>query len=243
MADDIVPGAENARYTSYRSDKTFSILDHTLRALGKGQVDFEYNGILYSICRDRIVFTSMSKYLMPYRISKPTCLTQFNPEILTDIKQAFEFINTYEIEGKTILWLLEHQKEWKYNLSASHFEKYRGDNFWFVYQKLPAVISGFTITLYPAVTFDVTHYRLSYEAARLTEPHLYWDITPYWQDILYEVCVHPKGKRTASPIQIGPFKNVSELLDIVQLNDKTIRTIFDTEYDDGPNLIGCYVPS
>lgn len=240
--DGITTACGNMRYTSYRSDKTFSILGHALRALGKVQVDFECNGLLYSICRDRIVFTPMSQYLMPYQINKPTCLTQFNPEILTDIKQTFEFISTYEIEGKTILWLLEHQKEWKYNLSASHFEKYRGDNFWFVYQKLPVVISGFTVTLYPTVTFDVTHYHLSYEAARLTEPPVYWDITPYWQDILYEVCVHPKEKRPPT-IRMGPFKNVSELLDVVQLNDKTIRTIFDTEYDDGSNLIGCYVPS
>jgi len=52
------------------------------------------------------------------------------------------FIKTYEIEGKTLEWILDHQKAWKYKLTAEHLESILNKHcfsFAFVYRKTPAI--------------------------------------------------------------------------------------------------------
>ena len=81
----------------------------------------------------RLVGNQMSKYIEPDGVTEPgqeqvLTITEFNSD-------DFEsFIETFEIEGKTIKWILEHQREWKYLCPSAHLEKHRYEQFCFTYK-------------------------------------------------------------------------------------------------------------
>ncbi|WML67922.1 MAG: hypothetical protein METHP_01490 [Methanoregula sp. SKADARSKE-2] len=243
MVSDIGPPV---RYTSYHSDKTFSILDRALQNVkNKDGVKFEYNGLEYLVTSRSFdkddkwklcCLGPMYEYLMPWSegdYEKPV-VVEFDRDTFE------EFIETFEIEGKTVKWILEHQKSWKYKFSAKHFEEIlTGFSFWFVYRKMPCGIyyaggerdtthrAGRYISMYPSISFDVTQYAPLVPLAK------------HWYDV--QGRFPPDGEpQTVEAIESGPFQTVGELLDTVQLNYKTLREIFDTEYDDGAVCCGMF---
>jgi len=161
-----------------------------------------------------------------------------------------EFIETFEIEGKTVRWILEHQKEWRYKLTAEHFEKVlMGFSFWFVYRQMPCGIyyagascdgqditheifgnyrRGQYLVMYPNISFDVTQYAPLVPGAE------------HWFDVQGRFPESDSVPQTVETIESGPFQTVGELLDTVRLNNKTLREIFDTEYDDGAVCCGMF---
>jgi hypothetical protein len=234
----------SSRYTSYHSDKTFSILVRAVQAVkNKEGFEFENSGLQYSV-RSRsynldekwvlICVGQMYEYLMPWAGATGEV------EVLAELdRENFEkFIETFEIEGKTVRWILEHQKEWKYKLTANHLEKIlTGFSFWFVYRKMPGAIysggriprtvDGRYILLLPAIRFDVTSYAPTVPGAE------HWLKAGERQDIFMR---HESSD--CVDVEIGPFKTDGELLDSVKFNGKTLREIFDTEYDDGEIFCG-----
>jgi len=239
------------RYTSYHSDKTFSILDKAQHRIKHNTCFvFEYNGLEYHIStihRNQLKAnelwhlhtTRMPIYLMPDAGSDseaPNFLTEFNGENFD------EFIETFEIEGKTVKWVLEHQKEWKYSFSAKHLEKVlTGYSFWFIYRQMPCgiytsgkekrTVDGRYITIWPCNMFDVTQYAPTIPGAEQ------WF---HAQNRLGIFSWPKEVTQMVETIQIGPFKTDAALLDTVHLNNKTLREIFDTEYDDGAVCCGMF---
>lgn len=220
------------RYTSYHSDKTYSILEEVRRSVkaGWGFV-FEYNGLHYVVnsrsfdADDKwrlYCLGLMYEYLMPWSegdYEKPV-VAEFDGD------KFEEFIETFEIEGKTVKWILEHQKSWKYKLSAKHLEEVMtGFSFWFIYRGVPCTIVQKCFTIWPANRFDVTRYAPMVPGAE----HWYYDVA-----LKQDIFSLQDGETTAvGTIDCGLFKTNGELLDTVRLNGKTLREIFDTEYDDG----------
>lgn len=237
------------RYTSYHTGGPFSILDR-VRGLvyraTKTEEDwgflFEYNGISYSVRKGELLTTGLIR-----KYNTPSCdgegfgegcgykvITEFDGD------KFDEFIQTFKIEGKTVEWILDHQREWKYKMSAEHFEKIvRGFSFWFLYRNIPGGLVFYQTTdkqhnslnyplgvylyLYPPVSFDVTKYAPATPGA-----------TPWW-----EIFNFSAGENIVT--MIGPFETVGKLLDSVRLGNKklekkTLREIFDTEYDDGDGV-------
>jgi hypothetical protein len=165
-------------------------------------------------------------------------LTEFSDDAMD------EFISTYEIEGKTIEWIINHQKVWKYKLSAEHLERVlTGFSFFFLYRKIPCGIfssgqnpedpfdfDGRYVFIRADTSFDPTLYSPSRPAEkpwfRAGEDQRIWD---------FSIPDDTKGVRI---LKIGPFKTDGELLDTVRFNGKTLRELFDTEYDDREVLCG-----
>jgi len=189
----------------------------------------------------------MYKYLMPWSGGEGPrkTLAEFDGE------KFDEFIETFEIEGKTVRWILEHQKEWKYNLTAEHFEKVlTGFSFFFIYRGIPCQIyysgtdypqptDGRYISLLHGVRFDPSQYAPTIPGAK------------HWFDVSWNLdvfdtyqppvgCGCPVPREGAVRIAVGPFKTDGALLDTIRLNDKTLREIFDTEYDDGVVFCGMF---
>jgi hypothetical protein len=194
---------------------------------------FEYNGIYYILTNTTLVIYGVwPRYLSPYCGGGWKTLIEFNAD------DCSQFIRTYEIEGKTLEWILEHQREWKYKLTAEHFERVlTGFSFVFVYRGMPCYIyysgehgkprssDGRYIRIVTQQLFDVTPYAPLTPAAEHWVNHIpgyYWDET------------------TSNQIVIGPFKKDSDLLDTVAFDRKKLREIFDTEYDDGAVLCGVF---
>jgi len=73
----------------------------------------------------------------------------------------------------------------------------------------------------PYISFDVTHYAPLVPGAM------------HWFDVQGRFPPSDGEPQTVESIEHGPFETVGELLDAVRLNYKTLREIFDTEYDDG----------
>ncbi|WML67909.1 MAG: hypothetical protein METHP_01477 [Methanoregula sp. SKADARSKE-2] len=229
MISDINPPV---RYTSYHSDKTFSILEDARGRISRGgSTFFEYNGLDCRLGGQyqrpvkpgvlELTASPMCKYLTPIG-----CEREQEVFVQFDGDKFEEFIETFEIEGKTVKWILEHQKSWKYKFSAKHLEEtLAGFSFWFIYRGLPCTIYQRCFTIWPARRFDVTQYAPVVPGAE----HWFYDAARK-QDIFSL----QDGETTAvGTIECGMFKTDGELLDCVQLNNKTLREIFDTEYDDG----------
>lgn len=249
------------RYTSYHSDKTFSILEDARGWISRGvATGFEYNGLQYGfdyppqdttkpIVGWRLISRPMDKFQSPDDsgvVEKPTLRAEF------DGNKFEEFIETFEIEGKTVKWILEHQKSWKYKLSAKHFEEIlTGFSFWFIYRKMPCGIHyvgatrdgqditqeifgnyrrGRYLSMYPSISFDVTQYAPLVPGAM------------HWYDVQgrFPPSDGDGELQIVESIEHGPFETVGELLDTVRLNYKTLREIFDTEYDDGAVCCGMF---
>ena len=230
------------RYTSYQSDKTFSIL-----TLAKQQIknntsfSFEYNGLKYHfsiILRNKLKTNELwhlsssrkSMFMVPYSNETATLLTEFNGDNFD------EFIETFEIEGKTVKWVLEHQKEWKYKLTAEHFEKVlTGFSFEFVYRGVLCNITyedaipaknprpGKYLRIESGVLHDVTQYAPTTPGAEHWFTH------------------HGLVANAKTPvIWMGPFETIGILLDKTGFDGKSLREIFDTEYDDGAVCCGVF---
>ncbi len=238
------------RYTSYHSDNVYSIFDKVWGQIKrKKSFDFEYNGIPYSVGfnpaeKKWTLFSHepMHEYLMPWWPGKAGTVTEFSDDAVD------EFITAFEIEGKTVEWILNHQKEWKYKFSAAHLEKVlTGFSFVFVYRKTPCkiyrsghrsgpdpkdpfVYDGRYFCIWMDNLFDPTRYAPS----RRGEKH--WSMAGFELGIWdFAVSNDPANIRYT---EIGPFKTDGELLDTIRLNDKTLRELFDTEYDDRDVLCG-----
>jgi hypothetical protein len=188
----------------------------------------------------------MYKHLMPWSGGED------NREVLAEFdRDKFEeFIDTFEIEGKTVKWILEHQKGWKYKFSAKHLEEtLTGFSFWFVYRKMPCGIyyvgatrdgqditpdifgnyrKGRYLVMYPSISFDVTQYGPLVPGAE------------HWFDAQGRFPSFDSVPQIIDMIECGPFQTDGELLDTVRLNKKTLREIFDTEYDDGAVCCGMF---
>lgn len=165
-----------------------------------------------------------------------------------------EFITTFEIEGKTVEWIIMNQREWKYKLSAKHLEQIlTGFSFKFVYHKIPCFIytpvkssdeplKGRYISIRMDQQFDPTHYAPSRAGEKLWSDAFFernlWNNRSWLgtDDIRHVERIVPSDH--VRYLDIGPFNSIGELLDTVQLNDRTLREIFDTEYDDGAVLCG-----
>ena len=243
------------RYTSYHSDGTYSIFDNVWgRIKRKWGFNFEYNGMPYSAeynpTDNRWTLYSREpkfEYLMPWAERQAGAVAEFSNDA------ADEFISTFEIEGKTIGWILDNQRWWKYKFSGKHLEEVlTGFSFWFVYRKTPCGIfhkgnhgepgSGRYFSIAMDRQFDPTHYAPS----RPGEKHWYeaffksnlWNYRSWLgpDDIRHVERIVPSEH--VRYLDIGPFNTDGELLDTVQLNGKTLREIFDTEYDGGAVLCG-----
>jgi len=244
MSDQAQNSAEH--YTSYHSEDTYSLFDETWgRIKRKGRFDFEYNGKSYSCSYNssKKKWMLFFEYLMPEYLTPDwggegrNKITEFTDDA-TDV-----FITTFEIEGKTVEWILNHQREWKYKLSAEHIERVlHGYSFEFVYRKIPCMVyyygghrsgsdpEGWYIYIRMDMQFDPTHYAPERRGEKR------WSRAFYEQGLVnYDI---PPDIPNVKYITFGPFKTVGELLDTVRLNDKTLRVLFDTEYDDRNVLCG-----
>jgi hypothetical protein len=167
------------RYTSYHSDTTFSILDKVRRYIPLNLSNsFEYNGLKYHLGYPTQPFKSSGLWELTSRPMDRYLTTGGTAPSEPSKRQAEfegakfdEFIETFEIEGKTVKWVLEHQKEWKYLFSAAHLERVlTGFSFWFIYRQVPCYVThadmmrrknaprGRYLRVYPGVRFDVTPY-------------------------------------------------------------------------------------
>ena len=234
------------RYTSYHSDDTYSVFDRVWGSIKrKSGFSFEYNGLSYSVHfspseKKWTLYSNgpMNEYLMPWSPGRTGTLTEFSDDA------ADEFIGTFEIEGKTVEWIINHQKEWKYKFSAEHLERVlTGFSFCFVYRKMPCAIfssgqnpedpfafDGRYVFIRTDFSFDPTQYAPS----RRGEKHWY----RAGEDLRIWDFGMPDETKNVRIIKIGPFKTDGELLDMVRLNGKTLRELFDTEYDDRDVLCG-----
>ena len=228
-----------ARYTSYHSDKTFSRLSWARHEIqNKSGFLFEYNGLQYSVgsrsfdMDDKWKLSClgpMYEYLMPWGKGdyEEPVLTEF------DWDKFDEFIETFEIEGKTVRWILEHQKEWRYKLTAEHFEKVlMGFSFNFLYRGILCnivhsrslgrdAVQGIHLRVASGVLYDVTQYAPTVPGG------------DYWYRHIGLV------ENAKTPILwMGPYVTVGELLDKTGFDSKTLREIFDTDYDDGAVCCG-----
>jgi hypothetical protein len=174
----------------------------------------------------------MQKLVTPYWDTKEETLAEFKTGTFK------EFIKTYEIEGKTLEWILEHQRTWKYKLTAEHFERIlTGFSFCFVYRGTPCYIyttnehanpqptDGRYLRILAGIQYDVTRYA----PLSLNAKHWITNMPGYYDTEL-----------TPNNIIIGPFQTVGGLLDTIQFGGKTLREIFDTEYNDGDVLCGIF---
>ena len=247
------------RYTSYHSDKTFSILSLAKQRIKeKWALGFEYNGIQYTVRSTKSDAPDTGKLVClgpMYEYITPWCEGEYQKPVLAtfNTENFDEFIETFEIEGKTVKWVLEHQKEWKYKLTAEHFEKIlTGFSFWFIYRQMPcgihyvgAIRDGQDITAEIFGNYLRGRYLVMYRGGNF-DPRQYAPTIPgaeHWFDAQYRLGIFssPKGiTNTVEKIESGPFKTVGELLDTVRLNSKTLREIFDTEYDDGAVCCGMF---
>jgi len=243
------------RYTSYHSDDTYSLFDEVRgRIKRKWNFHFEYNGIPYSAeynpADNKWTLHSHEPkfaYLMPWRESNAGTVAEFSNDA------ADEFISTFEIEGKTVGWILDNQRWWKYRFSAKHLEEVlTGFSFWFVYRKTPCGIFhkgnpgepgfGRYISIAMDQQFDPTHYAPSRAGEKLWSDAFFernlWNNRSWLgtDDIRHVERIVPSDH--VRYLDIGPFNTIGELLDTVQLNNRTLREIFDTEYDDGAVLCG-----
>jgi hypothetical protein len=242
------------RYTSYHSDKTFSILDSgsgwaRRRINENSPFSFEFNGKYYTMEPQHsepikkwyvISHGLMYKYLMPWSggEGEREALGEF-------IGDTFdEFIDTFVIEGKTVRWILEHQKEWKFKMTAKHFEEIlTGFSFTFIYRNTPCRIAGGKgerhFSALHGVRFDPSGYAPNTPGA------------PHWFDEsqrLGAFSCQPEDAPDRVWISSGPFRTDAELLDTVVVTyatprgvvRKTLREIFDTEYDDGEVFCGMF---
>jgi hypothetical protein len=99
---------------------------------------------------------------------------------------------------------------------------------------------------------DITHEMFgNYHRGRylVTYPGIHFDVTQYaplvpgaehWFDVQGRFPPSDSAPQTIESIESGPFETVGELLDTVRLNNKTLREIFDTEYDDGDVCCGMF---
>ena len=197
------------RYTSYQSDKTHSILDDKRR----GGI-FEYNGIEYDIDNHSLVVRGeMYRYVMPWggagdpRDPQP-------PQPLAEFTDFELFIETFEIEGKTVKWILEHQKAWKYLCPSEHLEKTQWEYFFFTYKGkkyyFSSVFGSFART----------------------------DISKTWSDGYYFNTVNTATEKIE--VMVGPFENYNEILRKVYIDNKPLKVLFDTEYDDDKVMKASY---
>ena len=272
-------GEFGVRYTSYYSDVTFSILDRVLGDVSrKWGFSFKHNGLKYSVgsrifqadvkCGGYIddgwglfCIGPVHEYVMPWSEG------DFGKPLLTSFDRGdFEkIIDIFEIEGKTVRWILEHQKEWKYKLPASHLEKILpGWGFEFVYRGIVCFMfyrshegrvplkerdRGFFLEVSVGFQFDVSQCAPCVPGAE------------HWFDVVFRESEYPDCKNCVNACKIerkqecnnepcpvcpisymwlGPYLTVGKLLDGVNFGGKTLREIFDTEYDDGKVLCGMF---
>jgi len=71
-----------------------------------------------------------------------------------------------------------------------------------------------------------------------------YDITPYAPtNPEAEHWTHDFLRATSngnSSIILGPYATIGELLDRIRFEEKSLRELFDTEYDDATTLCGCF---
>jgi hypothetical protein len=212
------------RYVSYHSRDTYSISDTACVCIRKKQrFRFEYNGVPYSIEyrpeENKWVLLShgqMGEYLMPW--ASGTLGIQ-----VAEFDDADRGIKEFEIEGKTIEWILDNQRWWKYKFSSAHLERIlTGFSFCFVYRKTPCMIvtsgpdpkkhpfafDGRYIIIGAGTKFDPTHYA----PFRRLEKHWFEASTNLgiWRPDITDRSLYNLGD-----IKIGPFKTDGELLDMV----------------------------
>ena len=235
------------RYTSYHPNKTYSLLEKARRRIKDQSCGcvFEYNGMRYSFFKQastpnndwRLVGNQMSKYVETDGITEPgqehiLTITEFNGD-------DFEsFVETFEIEGKTVKWILEHQRTWKYKLTAEYFERVlTGYSFCFVYRGTPCHIYTSKEYANPRPT-DGRYLRIlagiQYDVAR------YAPLSPNAEHWITDMPGYYDTELTPNNIIIGPFQTVGGLLDTIQFGGKTLREIFDDEYNDGDVLCGIF---
>jgi hypothetical protein len=164
------------------------------------------------------------------------------PKYPISIDTIDEFIKTFEIEGKTVEWVLNHQKVWKYKLTTDYFERaLNGFSFRFVYRK---------------TFYIIKHERFDYRGDGLKcfqnglylhwYPHFEIDVTQ-WEPLNPGAKHWFSGQPSYTPESraregwAGPFATIGELLDKTGFGNKTLREIIDTEYDDGVVLCGLFV--
>jgi hypothetical protein len=108
----------------------------------------------------------------------------------------------------------------------------------FIYRGLPCgiyyggrvkgVIEGRYLVMSPGIHFDITPYAPVVPGAE------------HWFDVQGRFPPSDSVPQTIESIESGPFKTDGELLDTVWLNNKSLREIFDTEYDDGAVCCGMF---
>jgi hypothetical protein len=242
MADNLAETPR--RYTSYHSDKTFSILEDVRGFISRGLGNsFEYNGLQYWFGRLYLdQFKTGNLWRLKSNRMKMFLTTDADPDDQkSTLNATFDgdkfdaFIETFEIEGKTVRWVLEHQKCWKYIFSSEHFEKVlTGYGFEFVYRGVLCNVTsagmmpirnapGRYLRIASGVLYDVTQYAPVVPGAE------------YWYNRIGEV-----DNAKTPIIWMGPFVTDGELLDKTGFNGKTLREIFDTEYDDGEVCCGMF---
>jgi len=240
------------RYTSYHHpEKIFSTLKWVQKRVKEGVcASFEYDGILYNL--DQLskdspnwdgtisldVAGPMFRYVMPwggagdpFNSKPPTPLATFRGD------EFDEFIATYEIEGRTLEWILEHQREWKYTMDAAHLESILNKqcfSFAFVYRMTPCYIGEWDIApngidreYYITLSFGEQYDIASYAPVTSGAEH--------WTEAFLRITNNSKAS-----ITLGPYATMGELLDRIRFGEKTLREIFNTEYDDGEVLCGCF---
>lgn len=227
------------RYASYHHppEKTHSILERAnVYAQTGGNFSFEYNGIGYRlICRassgsggSMHICGTVPHYVVPYWDGEEREIATF-----TDFTS---FISTYAIEGRTLEWILEHQREWKYQCPAAHLESILNEHclgFAFVYRKTPCYIAEWD----RAPNGVDREYYMTLSFGKQYDVASYAPVTPgaeHWTHRFIQVTGN------GSDITVGPYATIGELLDRILVGGKTLREIFDTEYDDGPILCGWF---
>jgi hypothetical protein len=233
------PTSPPERYTSYHNpEKPFSILNEDRTDIQQRWLcrEFEYNGLTYGLSvysGELATYGPALKYLMPWDDRKRQVLATF-----TDFST---FIKTYEIEGRTLEWILDHQREWKYKMTAEHVEWNAGGfTFAFVYKKIPCCIHEYLSQEWAAKVGWIEGYYID---IGITQKVLF-DVAPYspltpgaehWTHDFLKVTEHSEES-----IKLGPYATMGELLDGIRFGEKTLREIFDTEYDDATTLCGCF---
>jgi hypothetical protein len=124
-----------------------------------------------------------------------------------------------------------------YKLTAEHLESILNDHcfgFAFVYRKTPCYIgewgrapNGIDREYYMTISFseqyDVTPYAPSTPGAE------------HWTHDFLRITNNSKAS-----ITLGPYASMGELIDRIRFGEKTLRELFDTEYDDATTLCGCF---
>jgi len=208
-------------------------------------VEFEYCGAIYLIKKvntdekagkwELLTLGAAFEYLSPTYDRNPDdarTITEFDGDKYED------FISTFRLGGKTIQWILDHQRVWRYRLTAEHFENVlTGFSFTFFYRMTPCRISGGQgercFSVIHGVQFDPSQYAPKNPEAG------------HWFAASWDLGIFSPSRVWVSS---GPFRTDSELLDTVRFNyevngeviRKTLRELFDTEYDDGEVFCGMF---